>query len=315
MLVCLGSWGFLMHKTATKLAVYELPKKMQKFFVRNINSVVNNSIRPDIRRNTDFTEAPKHFIDLENYGDSSAWKMPLKWDDAVKIYTKDSLLKYGYVPYYVIVMKDNLARAFREKNKDSILFYAADMAHYIEDANVPLHTTNNYDGQLTNQTGIHALWESTVPEIELSNINFYPKHHAIYLSHPEEAIWGAVRKAHSLLNEVFEEEKQVSKDFTDSTKYHLQKQRGKWVKKYSDEFAKAYAQVTKQMVNERLIASANLVADFWFTAWVDAGKPDLNNLISPAWNKSDKKQLKKDLKLFKTNKLIQPNQQAARPTE
>jgi hypothetical protein len=38
------------------------------------------------------------------------------------------------------------------------------LGHYIGDAHVPLHTTSNYNGQKTNQHGIHGLWESRIPE-------------------------------------------------------------------------------------------------------------------------------------------------------
>ena len=103
--------------------------------------IVKQSVRPDQRRNEDSTEDAKHYINLEAFGDSAAWKMPLAWEDAVKQYSKDTLVKYGYVPYHIIAMKDRLTKAFRNGNKDSILFYAADLAHYIGDAQCSLHTT------------------------------------------------------------------------------------------------------------------------------------------------------------------------------
>jgi len=301
-LLIMASWGFLVHKTAHQLAVYELPKTIQEFFYKNMDYLVNNAPRPDIRRNSDPTEATKHFIDLEAYGDSAAWKMPLYWNDAVAKYSKDTLLKYGYVPYHVIYMKNKLVEAFKSGNKDSILFYAADIGHYIEDANVPLHTTTNYDGQFTNQKGIHALWESVVPEIEISNYNLYSPHQATYLKQPELAIWNAVRKAYLLLPNVLEKEKEVSKNFTDSTKYKVQTQRGRQVKYYTTAFGKAYAAALKNSINEQLLNSANLVADFWYTAWIDSGKPDLS--ILSGWSEDDNHKLKSELESFKKNNLI-----------
>src|SRR5947207_2252643 len=86
------SWGFLVHKTIHQLAVYELPVSMRKFFYKHMDYLVENATRPDTRRNTDATEAPKHFIDIEMYGDSAEYKLPLHWDDAVKMFTKDTLL-------------------------------------------------------------------------------------------------------------------------------------------------------------------------------------------------------------------------------
>lgn len=303
--VITGGWGFLVHKTTHQLAVYELPKGMQRFFYKNIENIVQNAPRPDVRRNEDKNEGPRHFIDLEAFGDSAAWKMPLKWDDAVAKYSKDTLYKYGIVPYYVIRMKDKLTDAFKAGNADSILFYAADLGHYIEDANVPLHTSLNHDGQLTNQRGLHALWESVVPEVEISSYNLHAKHKATYLKQPELAIWTAVRRAHGLLPELFAKEKEVSKGFTDSTKYKMVFKYGKNLRYYTDAFAAAYGKSLKPTVNDQLINSANLVADFWYTAWVDAGKPDLDKLIAGGWNKADKKAYKKEYKSYKRNQLVQ----------
>lgn len=299
----ISSWGFLVHKTVQQLAIYELPKSIHPFFYQHRDKLVYDAPRPDIRRNQDSTEATKHFIDLEMFGNNAVNDMPIKWNDAVKKYTKDSLLKYGYVPYYVIAIKGKLTDAFRAQNKDSILFYASDLGHYISDANVPLHTTVNYDGQLTDQKGIHGLWESMIPEIEISHYNLYSKHKATYLKHPEEAIWAAVRTSSALVPEMLAKEKELSLSFTDAQKYRIQMRRGKEYKSYTSEFAKAYAVSLKSSINDQLLRSANLIADFYYTAWVDAGKPDLAELHKE-FSKSDQKAMKQDQKLFRKNALI-----------
>jgi hypothetical protein len=302
-----SSWGFLVHRTVNQLAIYQLPKKMRPFFYENMDYIVKNAIRPDQRRSQDPSEAPKHFIDLEVYGDSAAWKMPLTWNEAVAKYSRDTLVKYGYVPYWIMAMKEKLTNAFHTANTDSILFYAADMGHYIADANVPLHTSLNYDGQLTGQRGIHALWESVVPEIELEQYKLYNDHKARYLDHPELEIWQAIRHAHGLLNDMFEKEREVSKQFTDSTKYRIQIRNGRELKYYTTAFAKAYATSLKPTINEQLLHSAKLITDLWYTSWVDAGKPDLNSLLKTAFSRAEKKKLKKECKAYKKEELLQRN--------
>jgi hypothetical protein len=300
-----GSWGFLVHRTVNQLAIYQLPKKMQPFFYENRDYLVKNAIRPDQRRNQDPNEAPKHFIDLEVYGDSAAWKMPLTWNEAVAKYSRDTIIKYGYLPYWIIAMKEKLTGAFKAGNTDSILFYAADIGHYIADANVPLHTSVNYDGQLTGQRGLHALWESVIPEIELEGYQLHSHHKANYLDHPEEAVWNAVRRAHSLLGDMFAKEKEVSKQFADSTKYRHQTRNGREIKTYTPAFAKAYSAVLKPTIDEQLLHSSELIADFWYTSWSDAGKPDLTALVKTTFTKAEKKDLKKENNAYKRNQLIE----------
>jgi len=303
LMLTLSSWGFLIHKTVQQLAVYELPNAIKPFFYQNMENLVYNAPRPDIRRNTDSTEATKHFIDLEAFGPNAANDMPLDWPSALAKYGHDSLVKYGYVPYQVVFMKEKLVKAFKDKNKDSILFYAADLGHYIGDANVPLHTTINYDGQLTNQKGLHSLWESMIPEIEIANYTLYTNHKAAYLKHPDQAIWEAVRRAAILVPDMLAKEKSVSLQFTDAQKFRIQMRRGVETKSYTSEFAKAYAQALQTSINDQLIHSANLIADFYYTAWVDAGKPDLSS-INTAFDKTTKKKMKAEQKVYKNNTLL-----------
>jgi hypothetical protein len=304
LLILCCSWGFLMHRTITQLSVYQLPKEMQPFFYQNMESIVRYATRPDERRNRDSMEASKHFIDFEAYGKDAAHKMPTTWDAAVAKYSKDTLLKYGYVPYWILVMKDRLTNAFRNGLKDSILFYATDMAHYIEDAHVPLHTTVNYDGQLTNQKGLHSLWESTVPELTIEQFNLTAAKKASYLKKPEKAVWKVVRQSYSLVPEVLEAEREVSKGFTDSTKYRYQKRNGRETRNYTREFALAYAKRLEPTINTQAIKAANLVADFWYTAWIDAGKPDLNVLTTKPWNSTAEEKLQSEIKAYRNNELL-----------
>lgn len=304
LLITMGSWGFLVHKTVHQLAVYELPKEMLPFFCQNMDYLVTNAPRPDVRRGQDSTEATKHFIDLEMFGKDAVTQMPLDWNGAVKKYTKDSLVKYGYVPYHIIYMKAKLTGAFRKGNKDSILFYAADIGHYIGDANVPLHTTVNYDGQLTNQKGLHSLWESMIPELEIGNYQLYSSHKAIYLKDPVTVIWTAVRRAAALVPDMLAKDKEVSKGFTEEQKFRTQIRRGRESKSYTTEFAKAYAVALKNTINEQLLNSANLIADFWYTSWVDAGKPNLSS-ITQGWSADTQSKLENELKAFHENKLLE----------
>jgi hypothetical protein len=298
----LCSWGFYVHETTTQLAVYQLPGCMRKFFFANIDTLTHNAIRPDQRRYMDKTESAKHFIDLEAFGDSAAYTMPRDYAAAIQKYSSDTLKKYGFVPYQVLIEYDSLVNAFRHTNVDSIIFYADDLAHYIEDANVPLHTAINYNGQLTNQKGIHALWESTIPEIELGNYNLRSKHKATYVKDKQALVWDAVEQAHALLPEMFEKEKEVAKNFPGDSKYVEKMYYGRMTKVYTDEFAKQYAAVLGPSVNNQLIHSANMVADFWYSAWVDAGKPNLKHLS--ALNRAGKKKLRREMRANRKNELL-----------
>lgn len=304
-LVGLSSWGFLVHRTIHQLAIYQLPTEMTGFFHSYMPKLVYDAPRADIRRNTDSTEAPKHFMDLEPYKVKNAFQLPSSFNKAIQQYSWDTLKQYGYVPYQIMVMKDKLTEAFKNQNKDSILFYAADLGHYIGDANVPLHTTINYDGQLTNQAGLHGLWESMIPELEMETYRLYNGHKAQYLRNPMREIQKALHRAHQLLPDILEKERTVTLSFTDSTKYRYQMRNGKQSRSYTSSFAKAYANQLKPTINQQLLHAASMIADFWYTAWVDAGKPDLSNLYQTSAEKQAG--FASALEAYKANRLIQEN--------
>jgi len=86
-------------------------------------------------------------------------------ENCSKILVVDNFSGYGILPYFLPRYYSKLVTAFKNKNAKRILQLSADLGHYIGDAHVPLHTTENYNGQLTDQVGIHAFWESRLPEL------------------------------------------------------------------------------------------------------------------------------------------------------
>ena len=152
--------------------------------------------------------------------------------------------------------------------------------------------------------GLHSLWESMVPEIEIEQYNLYTNHKAEYINNLEQTVWNTIRHSYELTKDVFEKEIEVTKQFVDTTKYRLQIRRGKEVKSYTSNFAKAYSKALGNTINEQLLNSSKMIADFWYTAWVDAGKPDLSSLLQQPFEKNDKEQLKLEVKAWKKNELL-----------
>ncbi|GAB3425495.1 zinc dependent phospholipase C family protein [Niabella aquatica] len=300
-IVLVSGWGFLVHRTVAQLAIYQLPKPMRSFFYVNKDSLVYSAPRPDIRRTQDETEGSKHYIDMERFGENAFKEVPHDFNEAVDKYSLDTLNKYGTLPYVVVEYMDRLTHAFRSQNADSIVFYAADLSHYIADAHVPLHTSINYDGQLTGQHGLHDLWETTVPEVEITNYTLSSRHKAKYIESVSGEIWKIIEHTFSLLPEMFAKEIEISKNFTDSTKYHWEVRWGKNRRFYTSEFAKQYSKALKSSINDQLVASSNAVADFWYTAWVNAGKPDLSKLLKAPYHK---RAFKAERKAFLRNELV-----------
>ena len=280
--VCYG-WGFYAHERINRMAVFTLPPEMIKFYKHNIQYLTEKAVNPDKRRYIMKEEAARHYIDLDVYGDSALYTMPRYWNDAVEKYTEDSIQAYGIVPWHINLVKYQLTQAMLSRDIDRILRYSADIGHYIGDANVPLHTTENYNGQLTGQYGIHGFWESRLPELFFEEYDLFVGK-AEYIDNTQLEAWSAVEHAHLALDSVLRFEKELAEKFAEDKKYSFEERGAMTVRVYSYEFSEEYHEMLNGMVERQMRRAIKMVGDFWFTAWVDAGQPDLNELLefSPA---------------------------------
>jgi hypothetical protein len=271
------SWGFYAHQRINRLAVFTLPPEMIRFYKKHIIYITENAVNPDKRRYVVKAEGPRHFIDLDVYGDSAQYKLPRTWTAAVAKFGEDSLAKHGVLPWHLNLVKYQLTEAFKQHNVPAILRLSADLGHYLGDATVPLHTTRNYNGQFTNQHGIHGFWESRVPELLAGNYDFFVGP-AAYIAQPQQKAWEVILRSHAALDSVFRFEQEVAAQLPEDKKYTYEERNNITVKTYSRAFTTAYHQKLKGQVERQMRYAVWLVGSFWYTCWVDAGQPDLNNL-------------------------------------
>jgi hypothetical protein len=191
------------------------------------------------------------------------------------VYGKDHFSQYGILPYHLLAMQQRLTQAFRRKDKGRILRLATEMGHYIGDAHVPLHTTTNYNGQLTNQLGIHAFWESRLPELFADKEYDYFVGRAQYIDSPREYFWDIVLTSYALVDSVLLIEKSLSQEFPPDKQYCYEERLGQTIRTQCRDYAAAYHRRLSGMVEDRLRASILSIGSCWYTAWVDAGQPDL----------------------------------------
>ncbi len=267
-------WGFYGHKKITRMAIYALPEPPLSFFKRYHQQLIELSVAPDSRRYVVAEEGPRHYIDLDDYAEPDS--LPLYWPAAVARYGEDTLQAHGIVPWYAYYTYKKLIKAFAGRDGARILRLAADLSHYVADAHVPLHTTANYNGQLSGQEGIHAFWETRLPQLFSDEYDFVVGR-AEYVEHPQERIWAAVRQAHALVDSVLLVEAALTRQMGQSGKYAYEDKGRRAVRVYSKKFARTYHDAYP-VVEGQMRAAIKLVADLWYTAWIEAGQPDLRDV-------------------------------------
>ncbi len=290
--VCLGlwqqafGWGDQGHRAVNKAAAGKLPAAMPVFLKRASARLEYLGPEPDRWRNKEEfalknSQEPDHFIDLERvanvpelpqgrynfyrllYEERAAGKLPPGTQSA------DDLLpeKVGLQPYITMEIYDRLKVSFREYRhlraakqdtsavEQNIVFYMGWMGHYVADGANPLHTTVSYNGWVgsnpngyTTEKGIH--WRMEGPFVA-DNLDKMPLPQLlktpVKLEHPWQDYLKYLRDSHTLVEKC----------------YQLEKAGG---------FRGAGTAESQAFIQQRLAAGAQMLANLWYTAWVESEK-------------------------------------------
>ena len=296
-------WGFFAHKKINYYSVFLLPPEMLSFYKANIDFISEHAVDPDKRRYAIAAEGPRHYIDIDYYGVYPYDSLPRNWYDAVNKYTEDTLQAHGVGPWWTLTMLNRLTEAFKEKNKTKILKISADIGHYISDLHVPLHTSSNHNGQKTNQHGIHGFWESRIPELLADNQWDFIIGKAAYIESPSKFLWARVLESAAASDSVLRFERQLTEKFPADKKYAFENRNGQTIRQYSAAYSIAYDNMMKGMVERRMRQSIYAVASFWYTAWVNAGQPDLKAISGQQFTPSELKEFEELDKQWRDGKV------------
>lgn len=283
-------WGFYAHKQINYYAVFLLPPEMLVLYKPNINFLSDHAVDPDKRRYAVAAEGARHYIDIDHYGVYPFDSLPRTWTNALKKYNKDTLQKYGIVPWHIQTMLFRLTAAFKEKDQAKILKLSADIGHYIADSHVPLHVCSNHNGQLTNQHGIHGFWESRIPELLAATSWDFFLGKASYITNPVSFAWARVLESAAAADSVLRIERELTTRFSADQKFSFEPRNGQVIRQYSTPYSLAYNEQLNNMVERRMRQSISAVASFWYTAWVNAGQPDLKQLVNKSFSDDDRRE-------------------------
>lgn len=274
-LPCLA-WGFFGHEKINTYAIYTLPIDLRAFYLQNQSNIEYYATLPDKRRYAVANEGGRHFMDMEFYFERYG-------QDTLKIFDiafyqlqskfQDTIFETGYAYWNILQKYDQLIEAFKTQNQSQIVKLSGEIGHYIGDIHVPLHTTENYNGQLTNQHGIHALWETSLLKNQWEDlISYVPQ--AQYYPNVDEIIQQTILSSHSYVKTVLES------DANARTKLNGKIYKGETHSYNNLDVHPKYVQMVKNVqlpiLKERMLGSIHLTASIWYSAWIEAGKPILN---------------------------------------
>ena len=264
------TWGFFGHRKINLLAIYTLPPALHLFYRRHQKELQELAVLPDSRRYILDEEAARHYIDLDKY-DINQISFS-SWEQMLRRTPEDSLKKHGIVPWHIPTIYARLVQSFIKKDTLLIIKFSAELGHYIADAHVPLHTTSNYDGQKTGQSGLHSFWESRIPEILDKRLDLFSGP-ASYHENVQLSSWSWVLASHKELKKLFHMATQVSSEIRESEKYSFEQKGQALIKTPSLKYSLAYHKALNYQIESRFLSAVQHVGDLWYSAWLQAGQP------------------------------------------
>lgn len=261
------SWGFWTHREITREAIRLLPSEMAPFFERHSAYIVEHSVDPDRVRETDSLEQFQHYIDIDKYGSYPFEELPRSYEEAVAVFGEDTLRTFGLLPWRIEEYTVRLTDAMKQGDVDAILHAATFLCHYVADAHVPLHATLNYDGQLTDQDGLHSRFESEIPRRNWQEYRFTRIPLPKSLDNPLASAFEIILESYQLIDTVLSSDRIATSEEVSAL-------RG-GEKKRSDNYYFRFAHRLGEMPEKRIAKTVHSVASFWFTAWRNAGSPVL----------------------------------------
>ena len=264
-----GAWGLDVHRMITRRALTGLPAELKPFYAARADFIVEHSIDPDMWRiaglKTDRgDEPPNHFLDMDGLDDPRPFKnVPRDWDAYVAKYGAERANRMGRLPWRVEEVYRTLVDAFREVGKnpngfgaENAAYLTAVISHYIEDAHQPFHGVLNYDGQATNQRGIHSRFETDVvlrhaAALKLRPVVVQP------IPNVKDFIFETLITGEALVQSILDADRKATagREF------------------YDDGYFKVFDAGVRPIVERRLSEAASGLASVIAAAWIEGGRP------------------------------------------
>ena len=262
----LHAWGLDVHRLVTGRAIDLLPAAIQPFYEKHRNFIVEHSVDPDLWRNVGFMEEPpRHYLDLDSYGAYPFSELPRDRQAAIQKFGREKIEGEGQLPWRVDEIYGRLVQAFQQQkvgshpySLDDIKFFSAVISHYVSDGHVPFHAAKNYDGQLTNQHGIHSRFETEAVLRYQARLTIRPAP-PVPVSNAIHFVFDALLKSFTFVDPILKADREAVRG------------REEYDDRYFDQFFEQVRPILERRLNDSMTAVASMIV----SAWEKGGRPDL----------------------------------------
>ena len=244
------AWSDAVYRLVMRKAIDTLPKAQKKYFedhkyeMPSLTPDEDPPARPEGRRFAVDLLGTFPFADLPR--------------EEAGVQAKADPRVVGRLPFLLLEAQTRLVDAFRSGDKEKILREADAVAILAADLNSPLALSENFDGQKTDQPGLGKRFTAQLPEGMEGRLKLNPEA-ARLLENPRDYVFGSMVRGHVWVDNIL---------YADNLA-----RRGK--SSYGGPYFEALELRAGRLLGEILSNAAADVGSFWYTAWTEAGRPEL----------------------------------------
>jgi len=262
-------WGNVGHRIINSKTILSVNASMP-FWLNWSDSLAAHGSDADYRKSSDPNEAPKHYIDIDNYLEFvSNGNITQSFDSLVMQHGITFVMDQGILPWAILATFDSLQTAFQNNQFNKAMLVAADLGHYVGDMHMPLHITRNYNGQYTGQTGVHSRFESNMINTYNGQI-VYTGDSLIYINDISDFVFNTLYNNYIYVDSVLKADS-VAKAFAGNTT--------------SSAYYSKMWELSKEFTIRLFKEASHKLTCLIYTAWINAGSPvsveEENTLKSP----------------------------------
>jgi hypothetical protein len=252
------AWGKNAQKLVLNKAIDTLPPEVQYFFQNSRAQLLQHVGDPFDAIEKSPTERRGHYILFEKYGRFPFDALPREYKAAVAKVGKAKLDTNGLLPWQIGLYSQKLTEAMRAGKWDEARLDAAILANYVTESHDPFNTTDNYDGHLSGQSGIHERFGTTLIDRYSAFFPMRPND-ATFIPDPTDHAFDVCLNSHSWLEPILYADLKARR--TELS--------------YTDEYYDSFYNQAAAILIRQLSGAATDVGSFWLTAWQNAGRPQL----------------------------------------
>lgn len=245
------AWNDIGHRLIVEKAIDALPGDVKKFYESRedaLNEMVSDPTR----------FGPRLVFEVDRLEAFPFFDLPADRKLAVRKYGEDTLKEVGDLPWRLIESYQALVQAFEKGSYGEALDRSAEIAYYVGELYAPPNVSKNGDGEPTGQQGLRERFDSRLLEVVGDKLKVETPS-AIYLDHPEDYAVSIPLKSYIWVDNLLYFDYLSRRGVSSYDRYYYD---GMWIR--------------ARPVVENLLGSAALdVSSFWYTAWIDARKPEL----------------------------------------